>query len=186
VDATAAAAVNALSVCVSCRNYRMRPTAQLFSQADLQVPGVLKSSIEAEQQADERRRLEMQRLQANQAFTYEPFYYPWCAAATPFDPTAVAKAQDAGAAGDRAAARKIAKDRVAEICDLRKKAKAGEPVVNQLLDTGAMVTDPVSGDLVPVYGLCAVINQDGQCPMFDPGDRAELQRTRNLPVCAPQ
>ena len=89
----------------------------------------------------------------------------------------------AGLGGDRPKARAIAIERVAEICELMKQARAGLPVTNQLLDTGAVVTDPVSGDLAPVYGICATINPDNQCPMFDPGTPAELERSRSLQAC---
>lgn len=157
--------------CPDCRHHRMRAPVELFSRADLQTPGVLKARLEWEQQEQERRQIEMQRFEAGQPFTYEPFYYDWCAAATPFDVQALAEASDLAAAGDREAALTLGADRRAEASRSIEAARKGDrSAIQGLMLTGAAGMNPVTGEVLPVYGLCARINPSGECPLFEPVD----------------
>jgi hypothetical protein len=159
--------------CPGCRHHRMRAPLELFSRADLQAPGVLKAKLDWDQQEQERRQLEMQRFEAGQAFTYEPFFYDWCAAATPFDAQALAAASDLAAAGDRQAARALGAERRYEATRQIARARSGDRgAIQGLMVTGTAGMNPVSGEVLPVYGLCARINPTGECPLFEPPDAA--------------
>ena len=74
-----------IAVCTKCMHYRVRPKTQLFSRSELQASGVLKVDLEWEQQEQEWRLIERQRFESGLPFNYEPHFYAWCAACTPYD-----------------------------------------------------------------------------------------------------
>jgi hypothetical protein len=158
-----------IAVCTRCRNYRIRPEPELFGLSDLQTPGVLKSKLEWDQQNQERRLLEMQRFDAGQPFNYEPYHYPWCAAYTPYDNQLSGAIASALGHGDRERARQLAKESVARGVTLIRRAQAGDTAaLQELAENGRATMNPVTGEVMQVYTLCARVNPTGQCPLFEP------------------
>jgi hypothetical protein len=140
----------------------------MFNVNELQVPGVLKAKLERDQQEQERRLIEMQRFESGQLFTYEPYYYPWCEAYTPFDNTLQSAISEALVKEDRELARELAKKSNTQGIDLIERAKAGDnAALQELAEKGRATINPVSGDILQVYILCAQMNQSGQCPIFE-------------------
>lgn len=160
-----------IAICTKCQYYCMRPKPELFSLADLQTSGILKTKLEWDQQDQERRRLEMQRFETGQAFNYEPFHYPWCAAYTPYDsqlPKAIASAL---ALEDRQGARELAKESVSRGVELISQAQAGDTTaLQELAEHNRATLNPVTGEIMQIYALCAYMNPTGQCPLFEPKD----------------
>jgi hypothetical protein len=158
-----------IAICTMCRHYRLRPKTELFSPSSLQASGVLKAKLEWDQQEQERRQAELQRFEAGQPFTYEPFHYPWCAAYTPFDQALPPEMSEALSAGDLDEARRLAQESVARGWVLIKEAKNGDfEALQELAERGRATMNPVTGEVSPLYALCARMNPMGQCPLFEP------------------
>lgn len=158
-----------IAVCAQCRHCRVRPKPELFSLADLQMPGVLKSKLEWDQQDQERRLLEMQRFEAGQPFSYEPYHYPWCAAYTPFDALLQDKLAKAAAAGEMEQAHRAARESVERGRDLIRHAQAGDTAaLQELMENRRAMMNPVTGEVMQVYALCAHMNPTGQCLLYEP------------------
>lgn len=124
------------AICAKCKHHRQRSSEQLFGLSDLQIPGVLKAQIEWEQQEQERRLLEVQLFDSGQEFKYEPHYYAWCAVYTPSDKV-IKSAQD-----------------------------GNENALKELEKNGGATLNPVTGETMRVYALCARMNPNGRCPLF--------------------
>ncbi|KAA0231948.1 hypothetical protein EDS67_00705 [candidate division KSB1 bacterium] len=158
-----------IAICSKCQHQRMRPKAQLFSQSDLQAPGVLKSKLEWEQQDQERRQIEMQRLDAGQPFNYEPYHYAWCAAYTPYDAQLQDVIANALKDGEPEHVRQLAKESVKRGQELIRRAKADDTAaLDELAESGRATMNPVTGEIMQIYALCARMNPTGQCPLFEP------------------
>lgn len=164
-----------LAICSKCQHYKVRPKTELFNMNELQVPGVLKAKLEGDQQEQERRLIEMQRFESGQLFTYEPYYYPWCTAYTPFDNTLQRDVSEALEKENRELSPEEEIGIVKIISEksnkcgiaLLKKAKAGDnAALDELAEKGSATINPVSGDIMQVYILCAQMNPSGKCPIF--------------------
>jgi hypothetical protein len=161
--------------CPRCAHYRLRQRPQLFSAADMQSTGGLKASLEWEQQQDQLRLLEQQRMDAGEVLTYEPQFHPWCAAASPFD-EAILQAVDEATAGDDAErpglagkARDLARVSRDEASDLIARAKQGDyDAITRLVEGRRVTVNPVAGDIQPTYVLCQRVNRQSRCPLFEP------------------
>jgi hypothetical protein len=53
--------------------------------------------------------------------------------------------------------------------DLVDKAKAGDAAaLNEVMASGGATMNPVTGELSPLYILCALMNPDGRCERYEP------------------
>jgi len=158
-----------MAVCSKCKHHQVRPKPELFSRAEMQSPAVLKAKLEWEQQQNERRQAEMQRFEAGQQFTYEPFNYPWCKAFTPLHTDLLLTVQDEVGKGlslDEARAKLVAG--MKEWQSVATKALAGDmDAAEQLGMAGAATVNPVTGEVAQVYALCARMNPQAQCVLFE-------------------
>jgi hypothetical protein len=71
-----------IHTCDACPYYCQACPLDLFSAAELQDAGILEVANEWQRRENARRQLEDQRLHDNGVFTYEPYYFDWCAAHT--------------------------------------------------------------------------------------------------------
>jgi hypothetical protein len=161
--------------CPRCAHYRMWAQAELFSVADMQSTGGLKARIEWEQQQEQLRLLEQQRADAGDVLPYEPHFYPWCAAASPFDAAVLSAVDEAMASGSTPApplvdrAREIARESRAQARDLIARAAGGDYDAITVLVQGRRATvNSVSGNVQQMYVLCRRVNQRLQCPLYEP------------------
>lgn len=160
--------------CPRCVHYRLRARAELFSAADMQSTGGLKASLEWEQQQDQLRLLEQQRIEAGEVLSYEPHFTPWCAAASPFDEAVLEAVDEAIAAGgvDRQAlrdrAREVAHASRERVRELMTHAAGGDyEAIAELVERRSATVNPVAGDIQQTYVLCGRVNQRSLCPLFD-------------------
>lgn len=159
------------AVCSKCQHYRVRPKPELYNLSDLQTPGVLKSKLEWDQQDHERRLEEMQRFKARIPFNYEPYHYPWCAAYTPFDKQLLEEIDSAIADGDLDKVKWLAKESVARGKELVRRAHTGDmAALHELAENGRATMNPVNGEIMQIFALCAQMNPTGRCPLFEPKD----------------
>jgi alpha-D-ribose 1-methylphosphonate 5-triphosphate synthase subunit PhnI len=86
--------MTALKFCRTCKYMNKRPAPRLFSDGDLQSPGILKAQTELDQETRQRAQLEMQRHAARQPFDYEPHHFEWCAKFTRLEEVARANEGD--------------------------------------------------------------------------------------------
>ena len=154
----------AVAVCSRCAHYRMRAKPALFKSSELQVSAVLKAQLEWDQEDEERKRLEQQRFEAGQPFTYEPHSFPWCQAATPRDRRLAEELQKVAPADVRARAREIAAENQAL---LQRARKGDDAAFTQLAGRSSVVINPVSGEIHQVYTLCDEVNARGNCPLYE-------------------
>jgi hypothetical protein len=163
------------TLCPGCAFYRLRARPALFSAADMQSVGGLKASLEWEQQQDQLRLLEQQRIEAAQVLTYEPHFHPWCAAASPFDET-VLRAVDEAIGADEAqrpglsdTARDAARISRGEAAELIGRARHGDyEAMTRLVEGQRATVNPVAGDIQQTYVLCERVNRFSRCPLFEP------------------
>jgi hypothetical protein len=133
------------------------------------MSGVLKAKLEWDQQEQERRLIELQRFEAGQSFNYEPHHYPWCTAYTPYDNTLAGAIEEALSVGNRKLARELAMKSHERGNKLIKQAEAGyDAALQELAENGRATMNPVNGEIMQTYALCARMNPGGQCPMFEP------------------
>jgi hypothetical protein len=144
----------------------MRPKPVLFTKSELQTPSVLKSKLEWDQQDQERERIELQMLESGQPFTYEPYHYAWCAAYTPYDNQLNSAIKKTLSDGDQALPRELAKQSVARGWELIHNA-SDDKALQELMEHYNVTVNPVTGEVMPFYSLCARMNPDGQCPLFE-------------------
>jgi hypothetical protein len=160
-----------LAICSNCRHYRMRPQAVLFNQYELQSPGVLEAKLRWEQEQREQRLNEQRDYDENLYFDYEPLFYPWCAALTPYDPR-LPETLDEIAAGENS-------EKLLEI--LQKSIELGHRLMDQattgdraaaeeLVMAGRASMNPTNGEVVPFHALCGRMNPEGQCMVYGPKD----------------
>lgn len=158
-----------IAVCSKCKYHELRPKPDLFSGSEMQAPAVLKAKLEWEQQQNERRQAEQQRFEAGGQFTYEPFNYAWCTAFTPLDVALLGVVEKAVIENKMAEAKAQAMEAWTRNQELLQKAKEGDEGAMQTLgEKGCATINPVTGEVSPVYALCARINPAGRCPMFEP------------------
>lgn len=131
------------AVCRNCKYFRQRARVRPFAAADLIAPGVLKEQSTWEQEERQRAQQEYQAYLARQPFTYEPHNYAWC--------EHVSRRAEVEAAGAAA-------------------ARGDRTALDRLLDEGAALVDPVTGDVTPIYQLCAWQNPEGRCEFFVSGE----------------
>jgi hypothetical protein len=152
----------------------MRAQPELFSDADLQSSGGLKARLEWEQQQDQLRLLEQQRVETGEVLPYEPHFYPWCAAATPLDQEVLAAVDEALASNDAPSPETV--DRIRKMADesgraasdlLARAAKGDYEAVTRLLEGRRATANPVTGEVEQVYVLCRRVNRRSQCPLFE-------------------
>jgi hypothetical protein len=128
-----------VAVCARCAHYRRRAPVRPFAASELTAPGVLKELATWEQEERQRAHQEYQAFMARQPFTYEPHNYAWCAKHS----------------------------READVREARAAAARGDPGPGErLLDAGAAVLDPVTGELSALYQLCSVMNAEGRCEEY--------------------
>ena len=163
-----------VALCQRCVHYRLRARPELFSPADMQSAGGLKARLEWEQQQDQMRLLEQQRVQANEILTYEPHFHAWCAAASPFDEAILRAVDDAIEASDEErptlaeTARHVALVSRQEAAALLDRAHHGDyDAITQLVKGGRAAVNPVAGDIQATYVLCDRVNQRTRCPLFE-------------------
>jgi hypothetical protein len=161
--------------CPRCKHYRMRAQPELFSAADMQSTGGLKARLEWEQQQEQLRLLEQQRVEAGEVLPYEPHFYPWCAAASPFDAGVLDAVDQAFAGGDvpspelAGKVREMASASRVEARDLLARALKGDyDAVTRLVEAQRATANPVTGDVEQTYLLCRRIIRRAQCPLFEP------------------
>jgi len=161
--------------CPQCAHYRMRAAAELFSAADMQSTGGLKARLEWEQQQEQLRLLEQQRVDSSEVLPYEPHFYPWCAAATPFDAAVLgavdeATTSPAASFADQAGrARDLARaSRDAARALIARAGQGDYDAVTELLQGRRATVNPVNGDVQQMYVLCRRVNRRLQCPLFEP------------------
>jgi hypothetical protein len=156
------------AICKRCVHYCLRPRPALFQPSELQSAAVLKAQLEWDQEDQQRKRLEQQRYEAGQPFSYEPHAYPWCKAATPFDvrlQPIVDEARRNGATDDtRAAARALATENAALV---RRAQDGDEAALDELAQHRSVVLNPVTGEIKPIYTLCDQLNPAGDCPLYE-------------------
>jgi hypothetical protein len=153
----------AVAVCSRCAHFRMRAKPALFKSSELQTSAVLKAQLEWDQEDEERKRLEQQRFEAGQPFTYEPHSFPWCQAATPYDERLTDRLRK-GAADTAEAARTFATENRAL---LERARKGDDAALTELGDRASIVVNPVSGEISQVYTLCDRLNTMGACPLYE-------------------
>ncbi len=165
--------------CPRCVHYRLRPQPELFSAADMQTAGGLKARLEWDQQQDQLRLLEQQRIEANEILTYEPHFHAWCAAASPFDEAILRAVDDAIGAGEDEQAALADKARQVALVSRQEAtallARAGEgdyDAITELVERGQATVNPVAGDIQQTYVLCQRVNQRSLCPLFDRKERS--------------
>lgn len=157
------------AICSNCLYYRTRPKPQLFTGSELQTPGVLKSMNEWEQQEQNRWQNEQQILEAGRPFFFEPHHYAWCDMYTPFDATLPEAMDRALNRSDIEGARELAKKSNQRLKELILLAQNGDTSpLDELAGHGSATMNPVTGEIMQIYGLCARMNPDGQCPMYEP------------------
>jgi hypothetical protein len=163
-----------VALCQRCVYYRVRARPALFSSADMQSAGGLKARLEWEQQQDQMRLLEQQRVEANEIFTYEPHFHAWCAAASPFDEAILRAVDEAVEANDddrlglAQTARHVALVSRQEAAELLARANDGDDEAMALLvERGRATVNPVAGDVQLTYVLCDRVNQRTRCPLFE-------------------
>ena len=157
--------------CPRCAHYRMRAQPELFSAAEMQSTGGLKAHLEWEQQQQQLRLLEQQRVETAEVLPYEPHFYAWCAAASPFDPAVLDAIDHADGAAEAmlGAIRELAHASCAKADELIARAEKGDyEAVTELVDGGRVTVNPVTGDVQRTYVLCRRVNRRSQCPLFDP------------------
>jgi len=155
------------SVCVKCKHHRRKSIPELFSITDLQSPLVLKSKLEWEQQNNERRLMELHRFESGHPFIYEPYYYSWCAAYTPFNEKLYDDIRNAQLEDNSELISGLTK-RLTAGWDLISSARNGDYfALQKLVEHNCAVMNPVTGEIAPVYALCANVNPDGQCPLYE-------------------
>jgi hypothetical protein len=131
--------VPTLAVCSQCVHYRMRSPVGLFGPSDMRSAGVLKEQSTWEQEERQRALQEQHAFVAGQPFVYEPHHYAWCAKYSRADEVEVA--QVAARGGDHTA-------------------------MDDLLSEGVVALDPVTGDYLALYVLCAWKNTEGRCEHY--------------------
>jgi hypothetical protein len=157
------------AVCPNCRHYRVRPQPVLFSSRELQSPKVLEAKLKGEEEENTRRSLEEQRFRQGLPFDYEPHYYPWCAACTPYDPdlfTTLINLMNSGE--EQPQIKEVAQKSVELGQRLIQKAKNGDSdALEQLANERRAKFNPVTGEVMLLYTLCAYVNATAQCPLFE-------------------
>ena len=161
------------AICPKCKYYRLRPEPILFTEADLQCPKILEAKINGEDKENARIDLEGWRY-ANQyakrePFDYEPHQYPWCAACTPYDRNlfeAIDRVVESG--GDQLQLQQMARISVEQSEKLIQKVVDGDlTALEELAAKGSAKFNPVTGEVMKLYTLCAYVNKTGQCPLFE-------------------
>jgi hypothetical protein len=157
-------------LCSNCRYYRMRPKPVLFGLRELQSPKVLEAKLKGDEGENTRRTLEDQRFRQGLPFDYEPHYHPWCAACTPYAPDLLTKITNLINSGEEQPQIKEAAQESVELGErLIQKAKNGDSdALEQLANEGRAKFNPVTGEVMPLYTLCAYVNSTSQCPLFEP------------------
>ncbi len=157
------------AICKKCRYYRTRSSPALFSQSDLQTPGILKTKIEWDQQLQQRAEEEMRRFEAGREFTYEPFNYAWCSAYTHMGELDKPGIEQAVQSNNRDELRRLVEQSIQNDEERMRRAQDGdETAVEELAENGRAQMDPVSGQIMQVYQLCSRMNTEGTCSLFDP------------------
>jgi len=158
--------------CQRCVHYRLRARPELFSSADMQSAGGLKARLEWEQQQDQLRLAEQQRVDDNQPLTYEPHFHAWCAAASPFDEAILRAVDDATDATEEQKptlaekARQVALVSRHEATAWLASANEGDyEAMTRLVERGRVTVNPVTGEIQPTYVLCDRVNRRARCPL---------------------
>lgn len=160
-----------IAFCPKCKYYRKRPKPELFNESELQNSGVLKSKLEWDQHDNERRLLELQRVESGQPFTYEPYHYAWCEAFTPYVDRLKNIIDSAASENNLEHIRELVKQNTTRGLELVRLARDGDTVaLQELIEHGNVTLNPVSGEILYVYALCAYMNPTGQCPLFTEND----------------
>ena len=160
-----------IAICSNCLHYRKRGKPQLFNLSEMRDSHVMKSELERLQKDEERGQREELRFAAGDPFNYEPFSYPWCDRFTPLDAQLFEgkEIQDALDLGDIDLVKKLAIESNERGKEWIINAKKGSgAALDNLAEHRSAMMNPVSGEIMQIYALCARMNPKGGCLLFEP------------------
>jgi len=153
----------------------MRAKPYMGSDFDKRNPASIKIIEKWEQEYEDRglsweeprARVLLENRTGAEAFDYEPYHFAWCALFTPFDTLLRDVMDQARDDGKLDYAKELATESIKRGNDNYDKALNGDSdAIDDLTKHHSITIDPVSGEVSKVYALCAIINLNQQCLLF--------------------
>lgn len=166
-----------LPICNKCVHYRSRAKPYMGSDFDKRNPASIRIIEKWEQEYEDRRRWEDENARKlfdgnmQGAIDYEPYHYPWCDLFSPYDALLRGEMKRARDNGDLKQAKELAVLSITRGKLNYTKAQSGDSqAIDDLIQHMSITINPVSGEISQVYALCAIINYQSQCLLFEPGE----------------